>query len=169
MRPMCSLIKREFTAYFLSPIAYVTMAVFLLVTGHLFYLTLTLLTKPGTAGVEYPMQAMLGDEKFWLVFLFIPPLLTMRLFAEERGTGTLETLMTAPIRDWQVVAGKYIACLLFYVVLWLPTLIYVPILISLNWDNWHAGIDPWPVVTSYLAPSSPEPCSYPSGSSFPVS
>ncbi len=39
---------------------------------------------------------MLGDEKFWLVFLFIPPLLTMRLLAEERGTGTLEMLMTAP-------------------------------------------------------------------------
>jgi ABC-2 type transport system permease protein len=147
---MCSLIKREFTAYFLSPIAYVTMAVFLLVTGHLFYLTLNLLTKPGTAGVEFPMQAMLGDEKFWLVFLFIPPLLTMRLFAEERGAGTLETLMTAPIRDWQVVAGKYIACLLFYVVLWLPTLVYVPILINLNWETWHAGIDPWPVATTYL-------------------
>ena len=58
---------------------------------------------------EFPMQALLGDEKFWLVFLFIPPLLTMRLLAEERGTGTLESLMTAPIRDWQVVAGKYVA------------------------------------------------------------
>jgi len=150
MRPLLSLIRREFTAYFLSPIAYVTLAVFLLVTGHLFYLTLNALTESGPRGAEYPMQLLLGDEKFWLVFLFIPPLLTMRLLAEERGTGTLELLLTAPIRDWQVVAGKYIACFMFYVVLWLPTLAYVPILTNLDWQTWEAGIDPWPVLTSYL-------------------
>lgn len=150
MRPLLTLIRREFIGYFLSPVAYVTLFLFLLVTGHLFYLTLSALTETGPRGVEYPMQMMLGDEKFWLVFLFIPPLLTMRMLAEERGTGTLELLMTAPIRDWQVVAGKYIACLMFYVVLWLPTLIYVPILVNLNWTDWHANIDPWPVFTSYL-------------------
>ncbi len=150
MRAMISLIRREFTAYFLSPVAYVTMFVFLLVTGQLFDMTLNLLTRPGTAGVEYPMQSMLGDDKFWLVFLFIPPLLTMRLFAEERGTGSLELLLTAPIRDWQVVAGKYIACLKFYVVLWLPTLVYLPVLLDLDWNTWQPRIDPWPVVTSYV-------------------
>ena len=57
-----SLIRREFTAYFLSPIAYVVLAVFLFVTGHLFYLALTLLTTKGSRGIEFPMQAMLGDE-----------------------------------------------------------------------------------------------------------
>jgi ABC-type transport system involved in multi-copper enzyme maturation permease subunit len=78
------------------------------------------------------MQLMLGDERFWLVFLFIPPLLTMRLFAEERSTGTLEVLMTAPLRDWQVVVSKYVACLGFYVLLWVPTLAYVPLLLNLQ-------------------------------------
>ncbi len=155
MRPLFALIKREFTAYFLSPVAYVTLAVFLLVTGHLFYLVLTGLTKPGSSGIEYPMQALLGDEKFWLVFLFIPPLLTMRLLAEERGTGTLESLLTSPIRDWQVVAGKFIGACLFYVVLWLPTLAYLPILTDMrtpewNPQTWTFGIDPRPVLTSYL-------------------
>lgn len=150
MRPLVSLIRREFAAYFLSPIAYVTLAVFLLVTGHLFFLTLSGLTETGPRGGEYPMQALLGDEKFWLVFLFIPPLLTMRLLAEERGTGTLEMLLTAPIRDWQVVAGKYIGAVLFYLVLWLPTLVYVPILLNLDWATWQPRIDPWPVLTSYL-------------------
>ena len=150
MRPTLSLIKREFTAYFLSPIAYVVMAVFLLVTGHLFYLTLNLLTESGPRGVEFPMQQMLGDEKFWLVFLFIPPLLTMRLFAEERGTGTLEMLMTAPVRDWQVVLAKFFACFLFYVVLWAPTMLYWPVLINFNLNNWTAGIDPRPVATAYI-------------------
>ena len=150
MRPLLALTRREFSAYFLSPVAYVTLAVFLLVTGHLFFLTASALTESGPRGVEYPMQGLLGDEKFWLVFLFIPPLLTMRLLAEERGTGTLETLLTAPIRDWQVVAGKYVGAVLFYVVLWLPTLLYVPVLVNLDWQTWKPGIDPNPVLTSYL-------------------
>lgn len=150
MRPLVTLIKREFTAYFLSPIAYVTLAVFLLVTGMLFGKALELLTQSGTRGIEYPMQILLGDEKFWLVFSLIPPLLTMRLLAEERGTGTLELLMTAPIRDWQVVAGKYIACLMFYITLWIPTVAYLPVLLDIDWATGIARIDPWPVVTSYI-------------------
>jgi ABC-type transport system involved in multi-copper enzyme maturation permease subunit len=125
-----SLIRREFSAYFLSPIAYVVLVVFLFVTGDLFATTLGLLTAKGPVGTESPMQTMFGDKLFWLVFLFIPPLLTMRLFAEERSSGTLEMLMTAPLRDWQVVLCKYLACLAFYTVLWLPTLLYLPALLG---------------------------------------
>lgn len=127
-----SLIRREFTAYFLSPIAYVVFVVFLLVTAYLFSQTLELLTAAGPKGVEFPMQAMLGDVRFWLVLAFIPPLLTMRLFAEERGTGTLEMLMTTPLKDWQVVLSKYLAAFAFYVVLWLPTLAYLPVLVDMH-------------------------------------
>jgi ABC-type transport system involved in multi-copper enzyme maturation permease subunit len=145
-----SLVRREFSAYFLSPIAYVVLAVFLAVTGHLFYLTLMQLTAAGPKGVEYPMQLMLGDEKFWLVYLFIPPLLTMRLFAEERSTGTLEMLMTAPLTDWQVVLSKYFACFAFYIVLWLPTLAYLPAL--LNWTvNWRIIVSPGTSLAIVLA------------------
>jgi gliding motility-associated transport system permease protein len=142
------LVRREFGAYFLSPIAYVVLAVFLAVTGHLFYLTLMQLTASGPKGVEFPMQLMLGDEKFWLVYLFIPPLLTMRLFAEERSTGTLEMLMTAPLTDWQVVLSKYLACFGFYIVLWLPTLAYLPAILSAQTPE--GRVDPMPVVSSYL-------------------
>jgi ABC-type transport system involved in multi-copper enzyme maturation permease subunit len=127
-----SLFRRELSAYFLSPVAYVVLFVFLIITGLLFYQTLDLLTARGARGVEFPMQKMLGEQTFWLVFLFIPPLLTMRLFAEERSTGTLEMLMTAPVRDWQVVLCKYAACFTFYVILWLPTLVYLPILLDLQ-------------------------------------
>lgn len=133
-----SLMRREFSAYFLSPIAYVVLVVFLAVTGHLFAITLGLLTTGGPVGTESPMQTMFADERFWLVFLFIPPLLTMRLFAEERGSGTLEMLMTAPVRDWQVVLSKYLACLAFYVVLWLPTLIYLPALLGAQPPIFHS-------------------------------
>jgi ABC-2 type transport system permease protein len=145
-----SLIRREISAYFLSPIAYVVLAVFLAVTGHLFYLTLLQLTARGPQGVYYPLQLMLTDNWFWLVFLFIPPLLTMRLFAEERSSGTLEMLLTTPLRDWQVVLSKYVACFAFYVLLWLPTLVYLPVLLGLDWQTFETEVDPWPVVSSYL-------------------
>lgn len=150
MRPTLSLLRREFSAYFLSPIAYVVLAVFLAVTGHLFYLTMLQLTARGPKGVYYPMQLMLTDTWFWLLFLFIPPLLTMRLFAEERSSGTLEMLLTAPVREWQIVLSKFFACLGFYVLLWLPTLAYLPVLLDFDWNTWTAGIDPWPVISSYL-------------------
>ena len=140
-----SLVRRELSAYFLSPIAYVVLVVFLAVTGHLFYLTLQLLTAEGPRGTEFPMQVMLGDEKFWLVFLFIPPLLTMRLFAEERGSGTLEMLMTAPLKDWQVVLSKYVACFAFYLLLWVPTLAYLPVLLNLSRPVWHAVWTPYSI------------------------
>src|SRR5262249_15569952 len=146
MRATLSLVRREFTAYFLSPIAYVVLAVFLLVTRHLFYLTLTDLTETGPRGIEFPMQRLLGDERFWLVFLFIPPLLTMRLFAEERGSGTLEVLMTAPVRDWQLVLSKFVACFAFYVLLWVPTLAYLPVLLNMQWPIYDpAGWTPYSI------------------------
>lgn len=147
-----SLVHRELAAYFTSPIAYVVLVVFLLVTGYRFKLTLDQLTATGPQGAEFPMQYMfsllptsaakLTDAKmlgellsglaFWLIYLLIPPLLTMRLFAEERAAGTLELLMTAPVRDWQVVLSKYIACLLFFVFLWVPTLVYLPVLVDMG-------------------------------------
>ncbi len=150
MRPTLSLIHREFSAYFFSPIAYVVLAVFLAVTGHLFYLSLMQLTAHGPKGISYPMQLIVNDVAFWLVFLFIPPLLTMRLFAEERASGTLEMLLTAPLRDWQIVFSKFIACYAFYVLMWLPTLLYLPVLLDWEWWTTTCGIDPWTVGATYL-------------------
>jgi ABC-2 type transport system permease protein len=144
-----SLVRRELSAYFLSPVAYAVFFVFLAVTGHLFYLTLEKLTARGPSGVEFPMQFMFGNEYFWLVFLFIPPLLTMRLFAEERGSGTLEMLLTVPLRDWQVVLSKFVACFAFYVLLWLPTLAYLPVLLDLR--DWKYNPQEWHFSTFLLA------------------
>jgi ABC-2 type transport system permease protein len=148
MRAMLTLIRREFTAFFLSPIAYVVLFLFLILTGLLFHQTLSLLTEEGPRGAEWPLQVMFGNNWFWMAFAVIPPLLTMRQFAEERGTGTLEMLLTAPLRDWQVVLAKYLASLGFYIVLWLPTLLYIPIWMNLK--GGEAKIDPWPVWTTYL-------------------
>jgi ABC-2 type transport system permease protein len=149
MRLTLSLIRREFSAYFYSPIAYVVLAVFLAVTGHLFYLTLDQLTETGPRGIAYPMELMVGNVSFWLVYLFIPPLLTMRLFAEERSTGTLEVLLTAPVRDWQVVFAKYVACFGFYTMMWLPTLMYLPILTDSCFISVPCSLEPPWIVSSY--------------------
>src|SRR5437899_8989960 len=100
--------------------------------GRLFHFTLQLRSAGGPLVAEFPMQEMLGNVGFWLIFWVIPPLLTMRLFAEERSTGTLEMLMTAPVRDWQVVLSKFIACYLFYILLWVPTLVYLWVLLDLR-------------------------------------
>jgi ABC-type transport system involved in multi-copper enzyme maturation permease subunit len=140
-----SLIRREFMAYFLSPIAYVVLVVFLFVMGCLFFQTMQQLTADGAKGVEFPMQLMLSNKAFWWVFVFIPPLLTMRVFAEERSSGTLEVLMTSPLPEWQIVLSKYIACFAFYVVLWLPTLVYLPVLCDLRWPEFHDSWSAWSI------------------------
>jgi ABC-2 type transport system permease protein len=136
-----SLVRRELAAYFHSPIAYVVLAVFLATNGYLFYLALQLLTETGPRGAEFPMQVFFDSNLFWFVFVLIPPLLTMRLFAEERGSGTLEMLLTAPLRDWQVVLSKYAACLAFYLLLWVPTLAFLPVLCDLHRPVVH--LDAW--------------------------
>ena len=140
MQTTLSLIRREFTAFFLGPVGYVAFVLFLLGMGVLFGFTFDLLTASGAQGIEFPMQGLLGNVGFWLIFWVIPPLLTMRLFAEERSTGTLEMLLTAPVRDWQVVLCKFFACLAFYVLLWLPTLAYLPVLLNMkvDWPGWDS-------------------------------
>src|SRR5262245_10155656 len=146
MRTTLSLIRREFTAYFLSPVGYVALVLFLAGMGVLFQFTFDLLTAPGAKGIEFPMQGLLGNVGFWLIFWVIPSLLTMRLFAEERSTGTLEMLMTAPVKDWQVVLTKYLACFAFYVLLWVPTLVYLPVLLDLHVVKWQLVWTPYSIL-----------------------
>ena len=158
VRSTISLIRRELAAYFWSPVAYVVIGVFLLALGLLFHFTLQLLTARGPIGIEYPMLGLFGNVGFWLIFWIIPPMLTMRLFAEERSTGTLEMLLTAPVRDGQVVLCKFIACWIFYLFLLAPTLLYLWVLLNVHAGNPNSrwpfglsfGVDPWPAVTSYL-------------------
>ena len=74
--------------------------------------------------VPYSVQeAFFNSVFFWFAFVLIFPLITMRLFAEEFKLGTIEPLMTAPVRDWQVVLAKFFGALFFYIVLWIPTLL----------------------------------------------
>ncbi|MBX9679538.1 MAG: ABC transporter permease [Gemmataceae bacterium] len=145
-----TLIRREFSAYFFSPIGYAVLFLFLIVMGCLFYLSVDELTAEDPYGISTSMEILVNNIAFWLIFAIIPPLLTMRLFAEERATGTIEMLLTAPLHDWQVVISKYLACYAFFLVMWLPTLLYLPVLLDWQVGTLKVGIDPGPVWTTYI-------------------
>src|SRR6202040_535511 len=122
MRKFFVLLSREVRSYFYSPIAYIVLVFFLLVSGVDFYFQISFMNQ---RPVAYSVQeAFFNSVFFWFAFVLIFPLITMRLFAEEFKLGTIEPLMTAPVRDWQVVLAKFFGALVFYVILWLPTLIY---------------------------------------------
>ncbi|MEP7015074.1 MAG: ABC transporter permease [Verrucomicrobiota bacterium] len=122
MRKFFTLLSREVRSYFYSPIAYIVLVFFLLVSGVDFYFQIAFMNQ---RQVEYTVQeAFFNSVFFWFAFVLIFPLITMRLFAEEFKLGTIEPLMTAPVRDWQVVLAKFFGALVFYVVLWIPTLLY---------------------------------------------
>src|SRR6201982_851338 len=122
MRKFYTLLARQIRRYFHSPIAYIVLVFFLLVSGVDFYFQVSFMNqRPAAYSV---LEGFFNSLFFWFAFVLIFPLITMRLFAEEFKLGTIEPLMTAPVRDWQVVLSKFFGALIFYLVLWLPTLIY---------------------------------------------
>jgi len=122
MRKFFALLGRELKSYFYSPIAWVVMFFFLFLTGFMFYSAVKFLTL-GPTQVTL-MEAFFNQVPFWFGFILLIPLITMRTFSEEWKMGTIETLMTAPVRDWQVVLTKFLGAFIFYIVLWIPTTIY---------------------------------------------
>jgi ABC-2 type transport system permease protein len=125
MKKFYALLDREVRSYFHSPIAYIVLVFFLLVSGVDFYFQVSFMNqRPASYTVE---EAFFNSVFFWFAFVLIFPLITMRLFSEEFKLGTIEPLMTAPVRDLQVVLAKFFGALVFYIVLWIPTLIYFTI------------------------------------------
>lgn len=144
MRKTWAIVRRELIATFSSPLAYVVMTAFLLMQGYIFYLLVSFLNDPQTPAMT-PLRLFFGGTIFfWLFLLFMVPVITMRLIAEERRSGTIEVLLTSPLTEYQVVIGKFLAALAFYVALWLPTVLYVLIL------KRHSEIDLGPVVAGYI-------------------
>ena len=122
MRKFFVLLMREVRGYFYSPVAYVVLVFFLLVAGVDFYFQISFMNQ---RMMQYSVQeAFFNSVFFWFAFVLIFPLITMRLFSEEFKLGTIEPLMTAPVRDWQVVLSKFFGALVFYLVLWVPTILY---------------------------------------------
>jgi ABC-2 type transport system permease protein len=143
MKALGAIIRRELIAYFSSPLAWIVMAAFLLLQGALFALIIGYLSQPGQSSMSI-LQAFFGGTIFFWFFLVVAPLITMRLVAEERRSGTIEVLLTAPVTETQVILGKFGAALAFYLALWLPTVIYVLMVKS------RASVDWGAVASSYL-------------------
>ncbi len=128
--------RRELAAFFVSPIAYLVIAAFLLISGYLFAV---ILITSQQATLEFLFRNIL------VILLFMAPLLTMRLLAEEQRTGTIELLLTAPVRDWEIVLGKFLAALGVFAVILLLTFTYPAILFAVGGNP-----DLGPMVTGYL-------------------
>ena len=130
-----AIFKKEMRVYFVSPLAYVFLGVFLFLAGLFFYLGVTLTG-------EASLRVMLGNLAVALLFLL--PLVTMRHFAEERRAGTFELLMTAPVPLWALLAGKWAASVALCALLLAGTALF-PLLLAFYGDpDW--GV----IATSYL-------------------
>ena len=121
MRVYWTLVRRELAGFFLSLTGYVIIAAALFLMGYSFVIILGKLQKP--LPMSMPVTELFYNTQFfWLLLLLTTPVITMRLFALEKFSGTFETLMTTPVTDLQVVAAKFTAAMLFYLLMWLPML-----------------------------------------------
>jgi ABC-2 type transport system permease protein len=144
VRGFYAIFKRELFALFVTPLAWILITAFLLIQGLHFYVLVAQFASTGDAGDGGPVQAFFGRTiLLYLPLLFICPLLTMKLFAEERRSGTIEALLTTPVTTAGVVLGKYAAVLVTYAALWAPTLLYIVAMAAAGDIDWRV------VATSY--------------------
>ncbi|MFQ5893012.1 MAG: ABC transporter permease [Nitrospinota bacterium] len=146
--------KRELAAFYVSPIAYVVTAIFLIICGYFFYsltafyhlVSFQAAQNPMLGGSLNPTEGIIRPlvANTGVVSLFVVPLLTMRLFAEEKKQGTIELLFTYPVTDLQALAGKFAAALTVYVAMVAPTGLF-PLSLA-----WLTDIEPGPVAAGYL-------------------
>ena len=135
MMQIAQIAGREFKDYFISPIAYIVIALFLVLTGWFFFSTFFIFDRADLRG----FFALLPT-----VFSFVIPAVTMRLFSEEMNVGSYETLLTMPVTFGDIALGKFFAALGFIAAMLVPTLSY-PLFIS-----FVGNLDPGPVAGGYL-------------------
>jgi len=144
MRNIWTIAKREYNAYYNSPLAYVVMAVLFLWIGIIFALDLIYATNNPFFVQDLDPTRYLGS--LIVIIMLSAPLITMRLISEEARTGTLELLLTAPIRDWELVTGKWLGAFLFMLTTIALTIIF-PVMVNGMTDP---GIDWTRTASSYL-------------------
>jgi ABC-2 type transport system permease protein len=146
MHNVWTIAKREYNLYFSSPVAYVVAFIILLILGIFFFYSIWIASSPLAMQQSYVPSI---DVILWwlgLLLAILTPALTTRLLAEERRLGTIELLMTAPVRDWELVVGKWLGAVLLLLTLLAVTLIYPLVLDQLV----SPGIDQGPLITGYL-------------------
>ena len=137
MRNLCAITRRELTSAFYSPMAYVVLTVFLVITGIVFPIIINpaggeaAMRNPADANDIHHLLGLMGS-----LLIFTAPLLTLRLVAEEQRSGTIETLMTTPVSDSEVVVGKWLAVSIFYSFILAFTWAYVAIIAYFGDPDW---------------------------------
>ena len=139
MRNICTIAMREFSVYFTSPIAYCLLAIFALIFGYFFATGLAFFldysasaAAQGGMGVppmnvnQFVIEPSLGNMS--IVLLFMVPVITMRLFAEEKRSGTIELLLTSPLKDYHIVIGKWMGALMLYGCMLLVAVVNISVL-----------------------------------------
>ena len=149
-----AIFKKEMRLYFTSPVAWVVFTIFLLIAGYFFYSIFAFFTLASMQSAMNPAMARdlnVTDSvlrplfsNISVILLLLMPLVTMRLFAEERRSGTIELLLTYPVRDGAVLIGKYLAGLTLYAIMLALTLFY-PLLVA-----YFARVEWGPLATGYL-------------------
>ncbi len=130
-----TIMKKELSGYFITPIAYIVISVFLVITGWFFFSTFFLYGQAELRGFFQLLPLMLA---------FVVPAVTMRLFSEEKNTGSFEMLMTLPVSLEDVVIGKLLGGTAFVALMLAPTLVYA-VSVALS-----GSLDPGPVIGGYL-------------------
>lgn len=114
-----TIFTKELRSYFVSPTFYVVLTTFTILSNYFFYTDLAYYNFTNVSGTSNPIEGMFAyyfnDLRFILMLLM--PLITMKLFAEEKKTGTFELMATYPVRDGEILAGKYLACLVVFIIM----------------------------------------------------
>lgn len=146
---LLTLYGKELRSYLCTPFGWVILACTMALLSICLQSAIQIMSK---ATGESVMYFVLSNVHFWFYFIFIFPLITMRSLAEEERQGTLEGLLTAPVTTTQIVLGKYFAAYTFYLILWLPLLLYPWMSQVANmYTSWRYGIHPEGGITYLLA------------------
>jgi len=155
MNNIFAIANKEVRGYFASPIAYIVIGLFALTYGYFFYALLLYFDRQSMqmagmgagAGANVNVNEQLISPAFqntMVVFLFILPMVTMRTYSEEKRSGTIELLLTAPLTDFQIIMGKFLGAMALYAGMLAITLIHVGVLFALGKP------EVLPILTSYL-------------------
>jgi ABC-2 type transport system permease protein len=142
-----AIFRRELRSLWVTPAAWIVLTAFLLLQGGIFYaITLHFSQIADASADDGPLKAYFGQQSLLMAMtlLLVCPALTMRSLAEERRSGTIEKLLSAPVSPAEIVLGKYAAALATYCLIWAPTGLYVLLL------RGTGSVDPGAVVTGYL-------------------
>ncbi|HET6146786.1 MAG TPA: Gldg family protein [Polyangia bacterium] len=145
MRSAAAIARRDFAAYFHSPAGLAIAALFLTLQGLVIWMFIQFLGRPDAPPGGVMEFFFGGTILYWIAVALLATVIPMRLIAEERRTGTIEPLLTAPVTAIDVVLGKWVAALAFYLALWAPTLLYLVYLRAIG-----APLDPGPIASGYL-------------------